>query len=567
MRWLAGAALAAVAIIPFVELLAHSIDVEKRGDFGPGHQPARYLLGVFLHDYWGRVTRSPLELLSLLQERAFYVGALTLMLAVVGLVLRPRWERLVLAGLGLAALAVATGLPPLFDVVTLLPGFSSSQNSRLVVVFVLCVALLAGWGLDELVGAAEVSRRRARLLLGICAGLVLLPLLVMVGGGSLALDQLRPALRVAWGFERLPAASLEGIGQLRELVRLASLLEWLLLAGAALALIALRLRGRLSAPALVTLAVALVALDLFKAGMGYNPAIPDDHAQQPTTAAIRYLQAQRPARFAGLDVTGAAGRASPLTPNVAMRYHLYDARGYDYPIEARYYRVWSRAIAGCLAYQGCPMSVTAKPSAFRALGLFGVTRLLQTPGDKPIPGLPVAYDRRDARIYTNPYALPRAFLVDHQTVVPDDKQALAAVTSPQFRPLATAITEKPLAGLAQTPARRRPPPGNARITSYQPERVAIQTNSSRDALLVLTDNHYPGWKATVDGKDTPIERVDYLLRGVHTPAGNHQIEFRYQPASWTAGWIISTLTLLALTATTLTAIRRQKRPPTTPTAT
>ena len=49
------------------------------------------------------------------------------------------------------------------------------------------------------------------------------------------------------------------------------------------------------------------------------------------------------------------------------------------------------------------------------------------------------------------------------------------------------------------------------------------------SLLVLTDVHYPGWKATVDGEPAQIERVDYLLRGVRVPAGSHRVEFSYEP--------------------------------------
>jgi uncharacterized membrane protein YfhO len=70
----------------------------------------------------------------------------------------------------------------------------------------------------------------------------------------------------------------------------------------------------------------------------------------------------------------------------------------------------------------------------------------------------------------------------------------------------------------------------------------------RAGLLVLTDVWFPGWKATVDGRDVPIERVDYLLRGVRVPAGAHRVEFRYEPASFTAGWIISLVALMAIAA-------------------
>ena len=73
---------------------------------------------------------------------------------------------------------------------------------------------------------------------------------------------------------------------------------------------------------------------------------------------------------------------------------------------------------------------------------------------------------------------------------------------------------------------------------------------------MLTDSWFPGWKATVDGHDVPIERVDYLIRGVPVPAGAHRVEFRYQPASWRAGWILSLLALIAILTAALVGWRR-----------
>ena len=66
--------------------------------------------------------------------------------------------------------------------------------------------------------------------------------------------------------------------------------------------------------------------------------------------------------------------------------------------------------------------------------------------------------------------------------------------------------------------------------------------------MVLTDDFYPGWTATVDGHPVPIQRVDYLLRGISIGPGQHTIVMRYTPASWTIGWIISLICLLGLGA-------------------
>jgi hypothetical protein len=319
---------------------------------------------------------------------------------------------------------------------------------------------------------------------------------------------------------------------------------------AALVLLLLRMRGRLGATAFVVLALALVVLDLFKAGMGYNPAIRERDAVQPVTPAIQYLQRQRPARFAGIRPTDPFSLAVPIPPNVAMRYDLYDARGYDFPFEERYAELWRNAIAPSpdCNYAFCPESAGTSARALQALGVLGVTHLLQNRADAPLRDLPLVYSGRDAKIYRNPRALPRAFLVDRQIVAPSGTAARDAVASPSFPARTVAVTESKLPGLAEGESGGRAAAGTARIDSYGDERVAVSTDTPRPALLVLTDSWFPGWKASVDGHDVPIHRVDYLIRGVPVPAGAHRVEFRYEPASWRAGWIVSLIAVLVLAA-------------------
>jgi hypothetical protein len=306
----------------------------------------------------------------------------------------------------------------------------------------------------------------------------------------------------------------------------------------------------------VGLALALVVVDLFKAGMGYNPAIEESHAVQPVTPAISYLQKQRPDRFAGLHPEAPITLAVPIPPNVAMRYGLYDARGYDFPFEERYAELWRRVIAKSpdCNYAFCPESAGRSPRALQALGLLGVTDLLQNRRDPPLHGFEVAYDGPDARIYRNPAALPRAFLVDHQVVAPSAAAARDTVTAMSFPARSVAVTEKRIAGIPQGTAGAAA--GGAEISSYQDERVILKTDARRRSLLVLTDSWFPGWKATVDGHSAPIERVDYLIRGVPVPAGKHRVEFSYEPASWRAGWILSLIALIAILGAALVGWRR-----------
>jgi uncharacterized membrane protein YfhO len=88
----------------------------------------------------------------------------------------------------------------------------------------------------------------------------------------------------------------------------------------------------------------------------------------------------------------------------------------------------------------------------------------------------------------------------------------------------------------------------ARIVSYEPNRQVIQTKSDRPSVLVASEINYPGWRATIDGKQANIYAADYLLRGLILPAGEHRVEMRYTAPAARNGAIISLLSVLTIVA-------------------
>jgi len=72
----------------------------------------------------------------------------------------------------------------------------------------------------------------------------------------------------------------------------------------------------------------------------------------------------------------------------------------------------------------------------------------------------------------------------------------------------------------------------------------VEVEAASDALLVLSEVYYPGWRATVDGEPAPILRVDSILRAVPVPAGAHRVEMRFVPLSFWLGAGISGLAAL-----------------------
>jgi len=172
----------------------------------------------------------------------------------------------------------------------------------------------------------------------------------------------------------------------------------------------------------------------------------------------------------------------------------------------------------------------------------------------------------DVKIYENLDNLPRAFVV-HQAQVLNDEAAIAAMKDPAFRPeneviLASGGQE------ALSPSLVPPKVGGERggagedeveILSYEPERVVISANLAEEGYLVLTDAHYPGWRALTDSLETPIYRANLLFRAVYLPAGQHRVEFVYDPLSFKLGATISLVALLGLATGIATVAGRRRK--------
>ena len=88
---------------------------------------------------------------------------------------------------------------------------------------------------------------------------------------------------------------------------------------------------------------------------------------------------------------------------------------------------------------------------------------------------------------------------------------------------------------------------NVKLTRYGLDELSFSSSNSKDGLAVFSDIYYAaGWKAFVDGKETPIFKADYVLRAIKLPAGQHKIEFQFKPESFYKGRSVSMISSILL---------------------
>jgi hypothetical protein len=159
-------------------------------------------------------------------------------------------------------------------------------------------------------------------------------------------------------------------------------------------------------------------------------------------------------------------------------------------------------------------------------------------------------------VFENPNALPRAYFVPRVEVVADRAELLERLASTTHDPRRTALVETPPPGgdLGSDAAT-----GSATIVEDHGEELRVRVIASAPGFLVVTDQLYPGWEATVDVKPQPITRANYAFRAVRVPQGESVVVFRYRPLSFRLGRGVSALSATMLAAFVLVRLRRKRR--------
>ena len=132
-------------------------------------------------------------------------------------------------------------------------------------------------------------------------------------------------------------------------------------------------------------------------------------------------------------------------------------------------------------------------------------------------------------VVQNPDAMGNAWFVDHIRYVSDANTEMKALDS--LNPRQMAVADRQFEKVLKTSA---PAAAGDTIfeTTYAPNRLTYHSRLSRPRIAVFSEIYFPwGWQATVDGKPVEIGRVNYVLRALNLPAGNHTVTFEFKPQS------------------------------------
>ncbi len=144
------------------------------------------------------------------------------------------------------------------------------------------------------------------------------------------------------------------------------------------------------------------------------------------------------------------------------------------------------------------------------------------------------------QVQINPGALGNAWFVDSLIRVQTPNEEINALTGLDAGRVA--VIREPEFG--EYVEGFRGGSGSVELTSFVPDRLTYQSNSNNGGLVVFSEIWYgpdKGWQAYIDGKPADHFRVNYILRGMMVPAGEHEIEFRFEPATYQTGKTVSLL--------------------------
>ena len=170
-------------------------------------------------------------------------------------------------------------------------------------------------------------------------------------------------------------------------------------------------------------------------------------------------------------------------------------------------------------------------------------------------------EANNPQIQVNPGAMGPVWFVNNIKFENTPKEEMAALDSLNVR--TTAVANQSFSNVlkANTTADST---ASIKMVSNLNDMITYTSNAATEQTAVFSEVYYDkGWKAFVDSKEVPIAKVNYVLRAIMVPAGQHTIEFKFEPQSHKTGWmltnIFSTIMMISLGAAIFVSTKRKDK--------
>ncbi|MCK9561537.1 MAG: YfhO family protein [Bacteroidales bacterium] len=153
----------------------------------------------------------------------------------------------------------------------------------------------------------------------------------------------------------------------------------------------------------------------------------------------------------------------------------------------------------------------------------------------------------------NPEVLGNAWFVEHLSFVQNPDEEIAALTN--FNPKTTAFVDVTFKDFVTDTIRTIDSTAFIQLQTYAPNHLQYSVQTQHDATAVFSEIYYKkGWNAYINNELVPHFRVNYVLRALEIPAGNHTIDFKFEPHMYTVSNRISLVSSLLLLIGFLSAL-------------
>lgn len=492
--------------------------------------PFSSLITFFVPDFFGNIATYNFWGHFDYTETIGYFGILPLLFGLYAIFWRKEKRVLFFALLAVVSLSLAFPLPTTKLLISLnLPVVSTNVPSRIFFITGFSFIILAGWGVDE--WRRKLDRRvslRRSLKVVAPIGFIYLGIIIFIF--------------LAFRFLSCPPFQ-EACWQIALRNTILPISTFFI--GSALIIL-----GSLREKWKSQMILALILLSLLGGFYFSDKFLPFSDRQfvYPSVPVLEFLEEN-----AGINRFFGFSQAE-IIPNLAVSYRLFSPNGYD-PLYIKRYGQLLEAVGN----DGKIKEVVTRSDAYlppgsetdllkdnprrkRLLDLLGVKYILARSDSSleyasddlrfPPADFQLIWKESNWRVYQNKGVFSRIFLADQVVVEEDSQVIIDRIFDPDFDLRETVIIEEEL------PADfilKNQKSGEVKLIAYHPNQVEIETDSSDNKVLFLSDVFYPGWRAYLDGRKVKVYRANFVFRSVAVPKGKHRVVFSYEPQSFYLG--------------------------------